>query len=121
MPGLTYKFIQCSTPHADRTFWSLQKVLDLQSSSLTKDPSVGFSFLIAMASGLRSSQLHAHTRQPAWSVLFLDGSKVPLTLSPHFQHVKKHSVNECLQVNPFLKIERELAQQQHLECIGLQT
>lgn len=41
-------------------------------------------YLLTLASGLRSSQLHALTHQPAWTVFAEDQSKGSLALNPQF-------------------------------------
>ena len=72
-----------------RIFWSLSMVL-----TLLRGPSFTNStprqnlrkalFLVAMASGLRASQLHALIRHPSWLVFSRDGRRVSLAPSPKF-------------------------------------
>ncbi|XP_045133532.1 transcription termination factor 2-like isoform X2 [Portunus trituberculatus] len=51
----------------------------------TKDQSLRKAlFLVAMASGLRASQLHALIRHPSWLVFSRDGQRVSLAPSPKF-------------------------------------
>ena len=83
-------FLQRPPPRQRRIFWSLEKVL-----SLLREPEFPSSpdlfhllrkalFLVAMASGLRASQLHALTRNPSWLVFAEDGRRVSLAPSPRF-------------------------------------
>ena len=83
-------FLQRPPPRPSRVFWSLDKVLsrlqdpDFISSS---DPLLRLKkalFLVAMASGLRASQLHALIRHPTWLVFSGDGRRVSLAPSPKF-------------------------------------
>ena len=70
--------------------WSLRRVLDhLRGPGFGVDASPRrllqkTLFLVAMASGLRVSQLHALVRDPAWLVFAVDGSQVSLAPSPRF-------------------------------------
>ena len=83
-------FLQRPPNRRSRIFWSLSKVLDfLQGPRFTADPEPlhlmqKALFLIAMASGLRASQLHALVRYPAWLVFSQDGRRVSLAPSPKF-------------------------------------
>ena len=71
-------------------FWSLSKVLKtLEGAAYTVTPDLHHLlrkalFLIALASGLRASQLHALVRHPAWLVFSPDGQRVSLAPSPKF-------------------------------------
>ena len=73
-----------------RVFWSLQKVLDLLvSPRYLRRPSVAHLlrralFLVAMASGLRASQLHALLRIPGCLVIAEDSSQMSLAPDPAF-------------------------------------
>ena len=66
--------------------WSLQAVLDsLPATAPSAEQAFEKAlFLLAMASGLRSSQLHALTRHPGLTVFTEDGSSVSLAPSPAF-------------------------------------
>ena len=71
-------------------YWSLGRVLDyLASEEFGEQASAELLlrkalFLLALATGLRASQLHAMVRHPAWMVFAPDGSQVSLTPSPRF-------------------------------------
>ena len=71
-------------------FWCLQKVLDLlQGPDFSTAPGPHqllrkALFLVAMASGLRASQLHALVRSSTWLVFAEDGRQVSLAPSPRF-------------------------------------
>lgn len=83
-------FLQRPPPRPRRIFWSLAKVLALlQAPEFTQAPDLHHLlqkalFLVAMASGLRASQLHALVRHPSWLVFSPDGSRVSLAPSPKF-------------------------------------
>ena len=83
-------FLQRPPPRQRFIFWSLSKVLTfLRSPEFTESPDVHHLlqralFLVAMASGLRASQLHALTRHPSWLVFATDGGRVSLAPSPRF-------------------------------------
>ena len=83
-------FLQRPPSRPPRIFWSLSKVLDhLQEPRFSEDPSPLLLlqkalFLVAMASGLRASQLHALVRAPSWLVFSQDGRRVSLAPSPKF-------------------------------------
>ena len=83
-------FLQRPLPRPRRIFWSLEKVLTfLQGPAFTQGPDLDHRlrkalFLVAMASGLRASQLHALTRHPSWLVFTEDGRQVSLAPSPKF-------------------------------------
>ena len=56
-------------------------------------------FLMALASGLRSSQLFALIRHPSWLVFSQDGRQVSLAPSPGFLAKNErigHSVSPCV-------------------------
>ena len=83
-------FLQRPPSRRPRIFWSLSKVLDLLRSpafSVEPDPLHLLKkalFLVAMASGLRASQLHALVRHPSWLVFSQDGRQVSIAPSPKF-------------------------------------
>ena len=83
-------FLQRPPPRQRTISWSLRKVLDfLQRPAFTVAPDLHHLlqralFLVAMASGLRASQLHALTRHPSWLVFASDGGRVSLSPSPRF-------------------------------------
>ena len=83
-------FIHRPPPRRPTIFWSLSKVLaSLEGPTYAVAPDLHHRlrkalFLVAMASGLRSSQLHALTRHPAWLVFAPDGQRVSLAPSPKF-------------------------------------
>ena len=73
-------------PRRPAPAWSLQRVLDYL-ASLPPSPESSFRralFLVAMASGLRVSQLHALTRQPALTAFAGELASVSLAPSPGF-------------------------------------
>lgn len=71
-------------------FWFLQKVLDLLSSptfgklSMPRQLLTKALFILTMASGLRSSQIHALICYEAWTVFAEDRSKMSLAPNPVF-------------------------------------
>ena len=83
-------FLQRPPPKHPRIFWSLGKVLSFLRGpvfTMAPDPLHLLQkalFLVAMASGLRASQLHALIRHPAWLVFTPDGRRVSLAPSPKF-------------------------------------
>ena len=83
-------FMQRPPPRQQRIFLSLEKVLtSLEGPEFTQGPDLlhllrKALFLVAMASGLRASQLHALIRHPAWLVFAEDGRRVSLAPSPKF-------------------------------------
>ncbi|XP_076052207.1 uncharacterized protein LOC143031779 [Oratosquilla oratoria] len=78
--------------------WSLHKVLQFLETRLVPLNSAGYLmralFLIALATGFRSSQLAALTRHPQFSQLAQDGSSLTLSPSPAF--LAKNETSESL-------------------------
>ena len=83
-------FIQRPPTRRHQVFWSLRKVLEYLRGpefSIAPDPRKLLHkalFLVAMASGLRASQLHALVRHPSWLVFAADGRQMSLAPSPKF-------------------------------------
>ena len=83
-------FLQRPPPRQRFIFWSLSKVLAfLRGPEFMNHPDLPHLlqralFLVAMASGLRASQIHALTRHPSWLVFATDGGRVSLAPSPRF-------------------------------------
>lgn len=81
-------FHQNPPPRRENPFWSLEKVLTLLSSSKYQDNPSDLDlmkrtvFLMALASGFRSSQLRALTRFPRYTTFAADGSAVSIAASP---------------------------------------
>ena len=83
-------FIQRPSTRRPRVFWSLRKVLgylrgpDFSLAPAPRQLLRKALFLVAMASGLRASQLHALIRHPSWLVFSTDGRQMSLAPSPKF-------------------------------------
>ena len=83
-------FIAKPAPQRPSPSWSLDRVLDFlrsifpSSSTPTSDLFEKALFLVALASGLRASQLAALTRFPSWTQFSRNMSSVSLAPSPRF-------------------------------------
>ena len=86
-------------------FWSLKQVLGLLRSPMFLASTSSLDLLrialilVALASGLRSSQFFALVRHPSWLVFSSDGRQVSLAPSPGFLAKNErlgHSVSPCL-------------------------
>ena len=83
-------FLQRPPSKTSRPFWSLSKVLNsLSPPEFPSNPSKILLlhkavFLLALATGLRASQLHALTRRPAWTIFASGDTQVSLAPLPSF-------------------------------------
>ena len=83
-------YLRRPPPKRPPLFWSLCKVLTFLRGPTFSEPIATRDllrkalFLVALASGLRSSQLHALIRHPSWLVFSSDGRQVSLAPSPKF-------------------------------------
>lgn len=94
-------FLQRPPPRQPRLLWSLGKVLaSLAPPHLAADPSPLWLFrralfLLALASGLRASQIYALSRLPAWTVFSAGDRQVSLAPVPSFL-AKNERDGHCL-------------------------
>ena len=83
-------FLQRPPSRRPRPFWSLSKVLSSLAPPVfpaAAPPRLLFRralFLLALATGLRASQLHALSRRPAWTVFAAGDTQVSLAPVPTF-------------------------------------